>query len=261
MKSESTAAKKRIMLDVTGPVALIQFNHPPVNVFDLQMIDEISEALQAIESHTEVLAVVFGGSKRAFSAGVDVAAHTPDKVAAMLQKFHALIGRLVKYPKVTIAEVSGMCLGGGAEFAMMCDLVHTAENATWGFPEITLGCYPPVACAALAALVGQKRAAELILTGRTITGKEAGEWGLANQAYSEGGLKEALKSALDHLLDLSPAVLPLAKKAFYAWDSIHLDKGLARAEKIYLEELLHTQDGQEGIKAWLEDRDPVWKGK
>lgn len=261
MKSDSTATKKRVTLELTAPVALIQFNHPPVNVFDLQMMNEISEALQALESNSGVVAVVFGGSKRAFSAGVDVAAHTPDKVAGMLQNFHALIGRMVKYPKVTIAEVSGMCLGGGAEFAMMCDLVHTAENATWGFPEITLGCYPPVACAALAALVGQKRAADLILTGRTITGREAAEWGLANQAYSEGGLKDALKSTLDNLLDLSPAVLLLAKKALYAWDSIHLDKGLARAEKIYLEELMQTEDGKEGIKAWLEDRDPMWKGK
>lgn len=261
MNLQSVTTKKRATLDLTGPVALIQFNHPPVNVLDLQMIDEISAALQEVESNSEVVAVVLGGSKRAFSAGVDVAIHTPDTVPVMLQKFHALIGKLVKCPKVTIAEVSGLCLGGGAELAMMCDLVHTAENATWGFPEITLGCYPPVACAALAALVGQKRAADLILTGRTITGKEAAEWGLANQAYSEGGLKEALKDALDHLLDLSPAVLAVAKKAFYAWDSIHLDKGLARAEKIYIEELMQTQDGQEGIKAWLEDRDPVWKGK
>src|SRR5215471_13418819 len=109
MKSDLTAAKKRVTFELTGPIALIQFHHPPVNVFDLQMIDEISEALQAVESHSEVLAVVFGGSRRAFSAGVDVAAHTPDKVAAMLQKFHALIGKLVKYPKVTIAEVSGLC--------------------------------------------------------------------------------------------------------------------------------------------------------
>lgn len=261
MKSDSTATEKRVTHEITGPVALIQFNHPPVNVFDFQMMDEISDALQAVESHSEVVAVVFGGNKRAFSAGVDVAAHTPDKVAGMLQKFHALIGKLVKCPKVTIAQVSGLCLGGGAEFAMMCDLVHTAENATWGFPEITLGCYPPVACAALAALVGQKRAADLILTGCTIAGIEAAEWGLANEAHAEPDLANAVQQALERLLDLSPAVLPIAKKAFYAWDSIHLDKGLARAEKIYLEELMQTQDGQEGINAWLEKRDPVWKGK
>ena len=76
--------------------------------------------------------------------------------------------RLIASKKITIAAVHGHCLGGGAELAMVCDMVFTTESAQWGFPEIKLGCYPPVACAALAALVGQKRAAELILTGRTI---------------------------------------------------------------------------------------------
>ena len=258
MKSDS---KKRVVLEFTGPVARIHLDHPPVNVFDFQMIDELFLALQELEARSEVLAIVLSGSRRAFSAGVDVAVHTPDKIPAMLQKFHGLIGLMAKLRKVTLAEVYGTCLGGGAEFAMICDLVYTAEDATWGFPEITLGCYPPVACTALAALVGQKRAADLVLTGRTIRGFEAAEWGLANEAHPEDELAEAVQAALDRLLDLSPAALSMAKKAFYAWDSIHLDKGLARAEKIYLEELMQTHDAQEGINAWLEKRDPVWKGK
>src|SRR5262249_28754298 len=133
-----------------------------------------------VEARSEVLAIILSGNERAFSAGVDVAIHAPEKIPAMLQKFHGLIGVLSKLRKVTIAEVRGMCLGGGAELAMMCDLVYTTENATWGFPEITLGCYPPVACAALSVLVGQKRAADLILTGRSLRGTEAAEWGLAN---------------------------------------------------------------------------------
>ncbi|HEY6971294.1 MAG TPA: enoyl-CoA hydratase/isomerase family protein, partial [Candidatus Angelobacter sp.] len=176
-------------------------------------------------------------------------------------KFHGLIAILAKLRKVTIAEVRGACLGGGAELAMVCDLVYTADSAKWGFPEITLGCYPPVACAALSALVGQKRAADLIFTGRIISGKEAAAWGLANEAHPEGELEKAIQARLDHLQKLSPASLSIAKKAFYAWDSIHLDKGLARAEKIYLEELMQTQDAQEGINSWLQKRKPEWKGK
>ena len=93
----------------------------------------------------------------------------------MLAKFHAVIRALVAAKKVTIAAVHGHCLGGGAELAMVCDMAYTTESAQWGFPEIKLGCYPPAACTALAALVGQKRAAELILTGRTIDGKEAAQ--------------------------------------------------------------------------------------
>ncbi len=244
-----------------GPLARIQLNRPPLNVLDLQVMDELEEALRGIEQRPEIIAVLLSGGQRAFSAGVDVAIHTPEKVPAMLQKFHGLIGALSRLNKVTIAEVYGACLGGGAELAMVCDLVYTTKEAKWGFPEITLGCYPPVACAALSALVGEKRAAEMIFTGRTISGEEAAAWGLANEAHAEGELQQAIQRTVDHLLKLSPAALAVAKKAFYAWDSIHLDKGIARAEKIYVEELMQTEDAQEGINAWLEKRKPIWKAR
>jgi len=144
---------------------------------------------------------------------------------------------------------------------MVCDIVHTAESARWSFPEIKLGCYPPVACTALAALVGQKRAAELILTGRTIDGKEAAEIGLATCAASDAQLAAAVDESIKHLRQLSPAALALAKKACYAWDSMHFDKGLARAERIYFDELMKTADAHEGIRAFMEKREPKWMGK
>jgi cyclohexa-1,5-dienecarbonyl-CoA hydratase len=179
----------------------------------------------------------------------------------MLAKFHAIIRALVGSRKVSIAAVHGYCLGGGAELAMVCDLVYTSELATWGFPEIKLACYPPVAVTALAALVGQKHAADLVLTGRGITGKEAANIGLANSVMPEIDLEHAVQNAVDHLSQLSPAALAITKKAIYAWDSIHFDKGLARAEKTYFDELMKTEDAQEGINAFLEKRPPVWKGK
>jgi len=168
---------------------------------------------------------------------------------------------VVATKKVTIAAVSGDCLGGGAELAMMCDVVITADDATWGFPEITLGCYPPVAATALSALIGQKRAADLILTGISILGTEASEIGLATRAVPQDKAESAVSETLERLQKLSPAALAIAKKAIYAWDSIHFDKGLARAEKIYVDELMKTEDAKEGIRAFLEKRNPVWKGR
>jgi len=144
---------------------------------------------------------------------------------------------------------------------MVCDLVYTSELATWGFPEIKLGCFPPVAATALAALVGQKHAADLILTGRSITGKEAASVGLANAVAAEIDLEQAVKEEIQHLAALSPAALAITKKAIYAWDSMHFDKGLARAEKIYFEDLMKTEDAHEGIKAFMEKRHPKWRGK
>jgi cyclohexa-1,5-dienecarbonyl-CoA hydratase len=261
ISSTPATSTNRLAVDVRGQLARVTLAHPPLNVIDFQMMDELLAALQQLEKQKEVSAVIFTGGQRAFSAGVDVAVHTPDLVQAMLQKFHGVILALTRFSKIMIAEVRGACLGGGAELAMVCDMCFTTPDAKWGFPEITLGCYPPVACTALAALVGQKRAADLVFTGRTFSGKEAAEWGLANEAQPEGELQQAIQRTVDHLLKLSPAALAVAKRAFYAWDSMHLDKGLARAEKIYLEELMKTEDVKEGITAWMEKRKPVWKGK
>lgn len=251
----------RLAVDISPPVVRIALHHPPLNVIDIPMMEELAQTLAEIESRTEVSTLVFSAKGDAFSAGVDVAAHTSDKVGEMLAKFHAVIRALVATRKVTVAAVVGRCLGGGAELAMVCDMVYTTESAEWGFPEIKLGCFPPVACTALAALVGQKRASELILTGKSISGKEAAEIGLANHAVPEEKLAVAVDDCLEHLLSLSPASLAVTKKAVYGWDSMHFDNGLARSEKIYLDELMKTADAQEGIRAFTDKRKPRWTGK
>jgi cyclohexa-1,5-dienecarbonyl-CoA hydratase len=251
----------RLAVDIRPPTARIVLRHPPLNVIDLAMMEELARALGEIEARSDISVVVLSGEDGVFSAGVDVAAHTPDRVEGMLVKFHAVIRALVASKKVTVAVVHGHCLGGGAEIAMVCDVVYTTASAEWGFPEIKLGCYPPVACTALAALVGQKRAAELILTGRTIRGVEAAEIGLVNCAVTGEQLAVAVDRLVEELVSLSPATLAITKKAVYAWDAIHFDKGLARAEKIYLEELMKTADAQEGIRAFMEKRKPKWMGK
>ena len=258
---EAPAAATRIGLAIDGSVARLTLQNPPLNVIDLAMMDELSQAVTDIEARPEISVVVLNGSEKAFSAGVDVAAHTPDKIDEMLSKFHGAILKLVGLKKVTIAAVRGHCLGGGAELAMVCDMVYTSDSATWGFPEIKLGCYPPVAATALAALIGQKNAADLVLTGRSIKGQQAAGMGLANRAVPESELDAAVNEQLDHLTKLSSAALAVTKKAIYAWDSMHFDKGLARAEKVYVEDLMKTEDAQEGIKAFMEKREPKWKGQ
>jgi cyclohexa-1,5-dienecarbonyl-CoA hydratase len=251
----------RLTVDVSGPVARLILRNPPLNVIDIPMMEELAQALAEIDARSDVSVVVLSGEGKAFSAGVDVAAHTPDKVDSMLLSFHTVIRAVVSSKKVTVAAVHGHCLGGGAELAMVCDVVYTTASSQWGFPEIKLACYPPVACTALAALVGQKRAAELILTGRTVSGIDAAEMGLASRAVPDEDLAAVVDHTVKELVKLSPTALALTKKAVYAWDAIHFDKGLARAEKIYLEELMKTADAQEGIRAFMEKRPPKWSGK
>jgi cyclohexa-1,5-dienecarbonyl-CoA hydratase len=251
----------RLAVEIDSAVAQVHLHNPPLNVIDIPMMEELAQTLAEIEARPDVSVIVLSGEGKGFSAGVDVAAHTPDKVEAMLLKFHTVVRTLVASKKVTVAAVHGPCLGGGAELAMVCDMAYTTASAQWGFPEITLGCYPPVACTALAALVGQKRAVELLLTGRTISGTEAADMGLANRAVPDPELADVVEQTLGELRRLSPAALAVTKKAVYAWDSMHFDKGLARAERIYLEELTKTADAQEGIRAFMEKRAPKWTAK
>ncbi len=251
----------RIAVEISAPVARITLRHAPLNVIDIQMMRELAKSLNALEDQAEVSLVIIRGEGKAFSGGVDVAAHTPDQVELMLTKFHAVILALVRTRKVTIAAVHGHCLGGGAELAMVCDVAYTTESAQWGFPEIKLGCYPPVACTALAMLAGQKKAAELVLTGKTISGKEAAAMGLATRAVADDQLANVVKETTAELGKLSRSALAHTKRALYAWDATHFDKGLARAERIYLEELKNTADAREGIQAFMEKRQPRWSGR
>ena len=261
MATQPKSEFQRIQISIDAPVAQITLNNPPQNVIDVPMMEELAAAMRDLEAQAQMSTVVLAGNPKAFSAGVDVGAHQPDTVREMLTKFHAVIRALVSSKKVTIAVVRGNCLGGGAELAMVCDIVLTARDAKWGFPEIKLACFPPVAVTGLAALIGQKRAAELVLTGRQISGAEAATMGLANFAVSDDELPVVLQETLERVSRLSPAALAVTKKAAYAWDAMHFDKGLARAEQVYLDELMKTEDAQEGIRAWLEKREPKWKGK
>jgi cyclohexa-1,5-dienecarbonyl-CoA hydratase len=249
----------RITVAVEPPAARIVLNNPPLNIIDTTMMDELRAALEQIDAQAGISTIIFAGSERAFSSGVDVAAHTPDKVRDMLTAFHSVIRSAVDNSKLTIASVRRHCLGGGAELALMCDVVYASPDSVWGFPEIKLACYAPVASVALSAVVGQKLAAELLLTGRTLSGKEALEAGLVNGLADDP--ETLVAECMQRVSQLSPAALALAKKAFYAWHAIHFDKGLARAEQIYHDELMKTADAQEGIAAFMERRRPKWTGK
>ena len=259
MTTAPNTSYTRIAVELRPPAARITLNNPPLNVIDIPMMEELRASLEQIEARPEISVIVIAGSERAFSSGVDITAHTPDKVRGMLADFHSVIRSIVSSSKVTVASVHRHCLGGGAELALVCDIVYASSDSIWGFPEIKLACYAPVASVALSAIVGQKLAAELLLTDRTLTGEEALQAGLVNALADD---PEALVTdCVQRVSQLSPAALRIAKKAFYAWDSMHFDKGLARAEQIYNDELMKTADAREGINAFLERRRPKWAGK
>ncbi len=245
-----------------GPrVASIVLNRPPMNVINIEMMEELRAAWNEVEGLKAQVVVISGAGDQAFSAGVDVADHAPKKVERMLSKFHKIIRTIYETDRATIAAIHGHTLGGGSELAMVCDLVVAADNAQIGQPEIALGCYPPVAAAMLPRAIGFHRASEMVLLGERITAGEAHRIGLVNKVVQRSKLNEAVDGYVEALLKKSSVALKYAKHALRDGVDHRFAKALDRTEKLYLERLTSTADMKEGIEAFINDRPPDWKNR
>lgn len=239
-------------------VATLTLDRPPLNIIDIPTIIDLREALSKISDTTSVVVLRAKGEK-AFSAGVDIDDHTPDKIESMLENFHAVFRTLFQLPALTVAEVQGVALGGGAELPLLCDYVLAGDSAKFAFPEIHLACFPPVAMAILSDQIGPKHAADLILTGRKVKADEALAMGLVSAVVSSFELDAKLNDWIDGMMKLSPAVLKMTALALRKTAYPHFEKSLDKAEKLYLGDLAKCPDMEEGLKAFVEKRKPVWK--
>ncbi|HTN71207.1 MAG TPA: enoyl-CoA hydratase/isomerase family protein [Methylomirabilota bacterium] len=249
-----------VLVEKNERVVVITLDRPPLNVLDFALLRELDEVLTSCARQSAAdLVVLRGAGQRAFSAGVDIKDHTPEKVPQMLDVVHGAIRKLFALPQATIALVHGVCLGGGCELASCCDFVLATEDSSFATPEIHVGCYPPVALARFSSLVGYHRAAEMILTGRTFSAREALAIGLINRVLPNDQLETGLKSLSEELLGKSGAVLRIALKGLRELSLKGFSDALRRSEEIYREELLRTEDVEEGVRAFLDKRKPEWK--
>lgn len=249
-----------VRLDRQGRTATVTVDRPPLNILDLATIARLNEALEEIAGDGD-LALLFlrGAGDRAFSAGVSVQDHTPDRMAEMLGGLHGAVRRLRQMQAVTVAAVCGHCLGGGMELALACDLVLASDDARFGQPEIDLGCFPPVAAALYPGRLGAPRALELLLTGRVLSCEEAERLGIVTWRVPAGGLDLGIARVEADLAGKSAAVLRLAKRAVRAGEELGFPEALEATERLYLEDLARLDDMQEGLAAFLEKRTPTWK--
>jgi cyclohexa-1,5-dienecarbonyl-CoA hydratase len=241
-------------------LGMIVLARPKVNVLNIAMMKEINQALDGFKGNDDIKAVVFSAEGKFFSAGVDVGEHMGDSCTEMIEVFHGMFRKMDDLEVPTVALCKGSALGGGCELAIYCDFVLASEKAKFGQPEIQVGVFPPIAALEFPRIMHLRKALELIITGDTIPAQEAKELGLANHVYPLDSFDEEAAKFLGKLKNLSTPVIKLAKKATYAGAFIR--KGALEAiEKIYLEELMKTEDANEGLKAFLEKRKPEWKNK
>lgn len=251
---------QHIRYHVEDRVARITFARPPLNVFHIAMMREINAALNE-SARRDIVAIVFCADKdcRAFSAGVAIEEHVQDTIYQMLDAFHTIFRQLEQISKPAIALVDGAALGGGCEIVAACDIVIASERSRFGLPEIKLGVFPPVATVLLPVVVGEKRARELILTGEIIDAVEAGRLGPCNHVVPGAHLEPKLLEVTSKLKELSGTSLEFVRRAMDLGRGRTLDEALSEQENIYLNELMKTADANEGIKAFMEKRKPVWR--
>jgi cyclohexa-1,5-dienecarbonyl-CoA hydratase len=254
---------QHIEFRIEDRVARITFARPPLNIFDIAMMREIGAALGECVDRHELVAIVFDAAAetRAFSAGVAIEEHVEETVYQMLESFHAIFRSLEQLAKPAIAIVDGAALGGGCELVAGCDIVIASERARFGQPEIKLGVFPPVACVLLPLIIGDKRARELILTGELISAGHAARLGLVNHVVPVEQLQAKANELLAKLREVSGSSLESTRRAIDLGRGRSLDTALAEVENIYLHELMKTEDANEGVKAFIEKRKPVWRNR
>lgn len=244
---------------VAGGLATITIDRPPQNVLDVATMAEIAQAAGRVEEDRTAKALLITASgDKAFSAGVDVLDHVPEKVVGMLDTFHGLLRRLVSFPIPTIAALNGSALGGGCELAIACDMIVARDGTRIGQPEIRLGVFPPVAAILLPRIAPSCRARELLLGGGLVTASEALALGLVNRVFPQATFRADCQAFAEQFLSLSRVALLYSKRAIAEASGRSFADALPVLERIYLKELMATSDAVEGLNSFLEKRKPAW---
>ncbi|MFD2783990.1 enoyl-CoA hydratase-related protein [Hymenobacter rubripertinctus] len=244
-------------------VALIQLNRPKeLNALNLQLMQEVAAALKALDQNPEVRVIVLAGSERAFAAGADIKQMAGRTAIDMLliDQF-SIWDQIRRTTKPLIAAVSGFALGGGCELAMTCDLIVASETAQFGQPEIRLGTMPGAGgTQRLTRAIGKARAMEMVLTGQSISAREAAQHGLVNRVVPVGQFLEEAFRLAHSIAQMSPVAARLAKESINRAFETHLDEGLHFERKNFYMTFA-SEDQKEGMAAFVEKRKPDFKGK
>jgi cyclohexa-1,5-dienecarbonyl-CoA hydratase len=250
---------RTIRLTVDGSVARVTLTRPPLNILTLPAIEQLEAALEEIGRRADVNVLLLAAEGRAFCAGVAVEDHLGDRARPMLSAFHGVFRTLYALECATVAAVQGPALGGGAELAAFCDLVIASERATFGQPEIKVGVFPPIAALHYPARIGLARTLQLLLSGETLTAHAAERIGLVDRVVPAPDLEPAVSAAVAAFADKSAAILRLTKQAVRRAYGGRFDRALSELEELYLRRLMQTEDAEEGLRAFIEKRPPLWK--
>jgi cyclohexa-1,5-dienecarbonyl-CoA hydratase len=249
-------------IDVTwrAGVCTIRLSRPPVNVLHAPMMLEIGTALDQAEASSEVCVIVFTGARSGmFSAGVEVADHSPERIAGLMAEFARLLRRLRGFSLPSVAALNGTTLGGAFELALACDMMIATPDARIGHPEIRLASIAFPGILMLQGRLPPNRIVELLASGEPMDGAEAHRLGLVNRLVDADAFDAQTLDFVRSYTRMSRPVLQLMMRTLHQARGQDLETGFESAQRIYLEELLVLEDADEGIRAFAEKRAPVWR--
>ena len=263
-KEEAKKEFKFIRWDDSGVVAHLTLNRPKQNVMNIDMLREMVRAIESLSARDDVRLILLDAAPECagyFSLGVGAEGYTQQMVFQMMDAFHSVFRAMMEISKPVLAVVEGVASGAGAELAAFCDLVVATENAQFRQPEIKLGVFPPMGAVVYPRVIGPRRAMELLLTGDPINALQAQQMGLVNRVVPREKLKKTVDALVKRISEQSGPVLTLLKRVVFEGTWRPFDEALKRAQDIYLNQLFDLQDSQEGLRAIIEKRKPVWKNR
>jgi enoyl-CoA hydratase/carnithine racemase len=257
-----------VLYEVKDGIARVMINRPEArNAISPEVTIRLLELFQKVKVDPDVRVVILSGAGgRAFSAGADLGSGMFQQDQSFLDRhegrgvFAEMIKTMNGLGKPIVAAVSGYCLAGGFGLALACDLIVASEDSTFGTPEIKRGLMPMIIMATIVRNVGRKKALEMVLTGERIDAAEAHRIGIVNHVVLADQYEAKVDAIAGKLASLSPAIMRLGKDAFYRSQDMGFDEALEYLKSQLTLNTL-TEDVVEGVAAFMEKRDPVWKGR
>jgi methylglutaconyl-CoA hydratase len=262
-----TRSFKTVQYEEGTGTAIITLNRPDKrNAITYELLEDVKSALDEAERSARVQVVIVTGAGKAFCAGMDLenlkqlTGRTHEQNIKDSEAMAALFRSVYEFPKPTIAAVNGAAIAGGTGLATMCDFTLAVPEAKFGYTEVRIGFVPAIVSSFLIANVGEKRARDLLLTGRIFGAEEAHRLGLVNEIVVPERLMERTRELANQLLENSPASMQATKRLISSYTREQLNRQIGQAVKANAE-IRQTSDFKEGITSFLEKRKPVWTGK
>jgi cyclohexa-1,5-dienecarbonyl-CoA hydratase len=247
----------KVWLDSNGRLLRLSLNRPKANLIDAAMVEALEDALAEHLTNRSISAVLLDAEGPHFSFGASVSEHLPEQCAGMLHSIHKLVLHMVESPVPILVAVHGQCLGGGLEVALAGHLLFVAPDASLGQPEMKLGVVAPAASCLLPELIGPQHAFDLLISGRSVSGSQAVEVGIALQTAADPA-RAALAYFDEHIRTKSASSLRHAVQAARLDYAARVRSKIATVERLYLDQLMNTHDAVEGIEAFIAKRPAQW---